>query len=114
MPGRFFVPEGTCAQYSLRTIQAHYMEELTQTLDSALTNLSQLNTRVVAAFQGAAAGAGIVVILGCDLVLADLPTRFALTHSGAGMTPGQGSKGLPLRTIGERRALAIAREVSNP
>ena len=71
--------------------QAHYLQELAQTLDSALRKLTQGDKPVVAAVQGAVAGAGIALMLSCDLVIADPSTKFALAYSGVGLTPDCGT-----------------------
>ncbi|MET4004876.1 2-(1,2-epoxy-1,2-dihydrophenyl)acetyl-CoA isomerase [Arthrobacter sp. UYCu511] len=88
--------------------QAPYLQELAQTLDSALRKLAQVDKPVVAAVQGAVAGAGIALMLSCDLVIADPSTKFALAYAGVGLTPDCGTSYLLPRAIGQQRALAMA------
>ncbi|ALE93872.1 enoyl-CoA hydratase [Arthrobacter alpinus] len=102
-----------CAGGDLRSMlaaddHALYLEGLAETLDRALRKLAQLEKPVVAAVQGAVAGAGIALILSCDLVIADPSTKFVLAYSGVGLTPDCGTSYLLPRAIGQQRALAMA------
>lgn len=102
-----------CAGGDLRAMlaaddHARYLEELAETLDRALRKLAQLDKPVIAAVQGAVAGAGIALILSCDLVIAEPSTKFVLAYSGVGLTPDCGTSYLLPRAIGQQRALAMA------
>ena len=60
---------------------------------------------VVAGVHGAVAGAGLGLMLACDLVLAGAGTRFTAGYPGVGLSPDCGvSYHLP-RAVGQQRAL---------
>lgn len=81
---------------------------LAEALDQALQALAALEKPVVAAVQGAVAGAGIGLMLSCDLVVAERGTRFAMAYAGVGLTPDCGVSWLLPRAIGQQRALELA------
>jgi 2-(1,2-epoxy-1,2-dihydrophenyl)acetyl-CoA isomerase len=84
-----------------------YVEELAGTLDVALQGLASLEKPVVAGVHGAVAGAGLAVMLSCDLVVAGAGTRFVAAYSGVGLTPDCGLSWLLPRAIGQQRALEM-------
>jgi 2-(1,2-epoxy-1,2-dihydrophenyl)acetyl-CoA isomerase len=63
---------------------------------------------VVAAVNGVAAGAGLSLALGCDIVLAARSASFALAFSKIGLVPDCGGSWLLPRLVGRARALALA------
>lgn len=84
---------------------ADYVAELADTLDAALVTLGSLPVPVIAAVHGAVAGAGLGLMLACDLILAGAGTRFTAGYPGVGLSPDCGvSYHLP-RAIGQQRAL---------
>ncbi|MDN5844301.1 MAG: enoyl-CoA hydratase-related protein [Alcaligenaceae bacterium] len=77
-------------------------------LHPAIIALGQLPVPVIAAAQGAVAGAGLSLMMGCDFTVADENTRFSLAYSRIGASlDGGGSWMLP-RIVGRRKALQIA------
>ncbi|KQZ75583.1 enoyl-CoA hydratase/isomerase family protein [Nocardioides sp. Root151] len=88
--------------------QAAYLLELAGALDGALQELTALEKPVVGAVQGAVAGAGLAVMLSCDLVVADPGTKFVTAYPGVGLTPDCGVSWLLPRAIGQQRALHMA------
>ncbi|MDT9593277.1 enoyl-CoA hydratase/isomerase family protein [Nocardioides zeae] len=84
-----------------------YVRELALVVDEALLALGDLRRPVVAAVQGAVAGAGLALMLSCDVVVAEAGTRFASAYAGVGLTPDCGlSWSLP-RAVGQQRALEL-------
>ena len=63
---------------------------------------------VVAAVQGAVAGAGLALMLSCDLIVADPSTKFVFAYPAIGFTPDCGLSYLLPRSIGQHRALRFA------
>jgi 2-(1,2-epoxy-1,2-dihydrophenyl)acetyl-CoA isomerase len=83
------------------------VQELAETLDSALQLLAGLDKPVVAGVRGAVAGAGLAVMLSCDLVVAGDATRFVAAYSAVGLTPDCGLSWLLPRAVGQQRALDL-------
>lgn len=54
---------------------------------------------VIAAVEGAAAGAGFSLALACDLIVASEPSRFILSHAKLGLTPDGGATWHLLRAL---------------
>ena len=86
-------------------------EELGSVLDAlhrAVSDLAELDAPVVAAVQGSAAGAGLSLVLGADLVVAGASARFVLAYTGIGLVPDGGSTWYLARLVGLRRATDLA------
>jgi 2-(1,2-epoxy-1,2-dihydrophenyl)acetyl-CoA isomerase len=62
---------------------------------------------IVAACQGAVAGAGLMFALGADYVLADGTVTFMFSHQRIGLPPDGGVSLLLPRVVGERRAAEL-------
>ena len=62
---------------------------------------------IVAACQGAVAGAGLMYPLGADYVLADASAAFLFSHQRIGLTPDGGVSLLLPRVVGARRAAEL-------
>lgn len=87
---------------------AAYVLELATVADEAIRALAGLAKPVVGVVQGAVAGAGLGVMLSCDLVVADPGTRFVFAYPKAGLTPDCGVSWLLPRAVGQQRALTFA------
>jgi 2-(1,2-epoxy-1,2-dihydrophenyl)acetyl-CoA isomerase len=85
-----------------------YIEELAHVLDGALLRLARLPMPVACAVQGAVAGAGLALMLSCDVIIAAPRTKFVMAYSSVGLTPDCGLSWLLPRAIGQQRALAFA------
>lgn len=86
--------------------QAHLLELATM-LEAALCRLSGLAKPVVAAAQGAAAGAGLALILTADLVVTGASAKFSTAYADIGLTPDCGVSYLLPRVVGLRHALDL-------
>ncbi len=69
--------------------------------------LATLACPVVCAVNGVAAGAGVNIALGCDLVLAKRSARFVQAFSRIGLVPDAGGTWHLPRLVGQARALAF-------
>ncbi|MFQ5534919.1 MAG: enoyl-CoA hydratase/isomerase family protein [Sphingomonadales bacterium] len=77
-------------------------------MNSAIVSLRNLPIPVVASVHGAVAGAGLSLMMACDLVIAADETVFTLAYSRIGVSPDcSGSFFLP-RILGLRKAMEIA------
>jgi len=84
------------------------LEEVLSYLHPAVSYLAELPAPVVAAVQGSAAGAGLALVAGADLVLAEASARFVLAYTAIGLVPDGGSTWYLPRVVGTRRALELA------
>ncbi len=106
--GKRFCAGGDVATMVAAPDRAAYVLALARALDGALQKLAALDKPTVAAVQGAVAGAGLAVMLSCDVIVAAQSTRFVTAYSGVGLTPDCGVSYLLPRAIGQQRALALA------
>jgi 2-(1,2-epoxy-1,2-dihydrophenyl)acetyl-CoA isomerase len=83
---------------------ADYMSSIAQATFRALRNLRK---PTVARVEGAAAGAGMFLALGCDIVVADDDARFVASHLNLAIPPDWGGMWLLPRLIGLARAKAL-------
>lgn len=76
---------------------------MTACLHSAISRFSRCNAPVIAAVQGAAAGAGMSLAAACDITLAGESAKFSMAYTAAGLTPDGSSSWFLPRLIGIRR-----------
>ncbi|MBP8926034.1 MAG: enoyl-CoA hydratase/isomerase family protein [Pseudomonadales bacterium] len=102
--GRMFCAGGDLKSFVAHQAQLHaYIKELTTYLHAAITNFARMRAPLIAAVQGAAAGAGFSIVCCADLVLAARSAKFTMAYTGAGLVPdGSSSYFLP-RIVGLRR-----------
>lgn len=106
--GPRFCAGGDVASFAAAEDQPAYIGQLATELDAAFRALSSLEKPVVAAVHGAVAGAGLALMLSCDVVIAAPGTKFVFAYPGIGFTPDCGLSYLLPRAIGQQRALAFA------
>ena len=78
-----------------------------------LATLLDLDIPVIAAVQGAAAGAGASIAFACDLVLASPEARFVLSFGRLGLVPDWGAMWLLPRLVGLQRAKELVLTARN-
>ncbi|MDR6173552.1 2-(1,2-epoxy-1,2-dihydrophenyl)acetyl-CoA isomerase [Nocardioides zeae] len=105
--GRFFSVGGDLAQFGGADDMAAYIDDLADGLHRAVSELVRSDAIVVAAVQGAAAGAGFPLVAAADIVLAARSASFTLAYTRAGLSPDGGSSML-VHTLGLHRALRLA------
>lgn len=86
---------------------AAYLHRLASTMHGALTALRRSPHVVVAQVQGAAAGAGLGLVLNADIVVASADAVFLSAYAGVGLTPDCGVSHLLPRIVGPRRATEL-------
>lgn len=105
--GKRFCAGGDVRSFLASDDPAGYVERLASTADQVLRRLAGLDKPVVAAVHGAVAGAGLAVMLSCDLVVAAAGTKFVTAYAGIGLTPDCGLSWLLPRAVGQQRALEL-------
>ena len=104
--GRAFVAGGDLATLQANPVQG--AQDLLEPLNAAVTLLHGLDAPVIAQVHGAAAGAGLSLMLMCDFVLAAEGTKFNLAYINLGTSCDVGASWALPRLVGLRRALEIA------
>jgi 2-(1,2-epoxy-1,2-dihydrophenyl)acetyl-CoA isomerase len=105
--GARFCAGGDLASMLAEPDASAYVKELADTLDAAFQQLVAMEKPVVAAVHGAAAGAGLSLVLSSDLVVAARSTKFLTAYGSAGLTPDCGMSYLLPRAVGQQRALEL-------
>jgi 2-(1,2-epoxy-1,2-dihydrophenyl)acetyl-CoA isomerase len=106
--GPRFCAGGDVASMVMADDRADYLRELARALEAGLRAMSELPIPVIAAVQGAVAGAGLAVVLNADVVIASRSTKFLTAYAGIGLTPDCGVSYLLPRAVGQQRALELA------
>jgi 2-(1,2-epoxy-1,2-dihydrophenyl)acetyl-CoA isomerase len=106
--GRSFCAGGDVKSMAAAPDRGAFLFELATAAHEAILALIDLDLPVIAAVQGAAAGAGLALTLASDLVLAGESARFLTAYAGIGLTPDCGTSWLLPATVGQRRALEMA------
>jgi 2-(1,2-epoxy-1,2-dihydrophenyl)acetyl-CoA isomerase len=83
---------------------ADVLTELTQVLHAAVARLARMRVPVIAAVNGAAAGAGMSLACAADLVIAAESAHFTMAYTAAGLTPDGSSTYFLPRLVGPMRA----------
>ncbi len=81
--------------------------EVLDSLHEAIERLTRMDAPVIAAVNGAAAGAGLSLACACDLVVAAESARFTVAYTRAGLTPDGSSTYFLPRRLGLGRALEL-------
>ncbi len=85
-----------------------YIKEVTVDLHTAVTHLTQLDAPVIAAVHGSAAGAGLGLVAGADIVIAAESAKFVMAYTLVGLVPDGGSTWFLPRRVGLGRALEMS------
>lgn len=83
------------------------LKELTMYLHAAVSRFSRLRAPVIAAVNGAAAGAGFSLVASTDLAICGESSTFTMAYTAAGLTPDGSSTYFLPRLIGRRRTLEL-------
>ncbi len=106
--GRMFCAGGDLAGFaSAGTALAGLIKRMTVDLHGAISRLARMRAPVIAAVQGAAAGAGFSLACACDLVVAARSAKFTMAYTRAGLVPDGSSTYFLPRLLGRRRALEL-------
>ena len=78
---------------------------LVRLLNASVLNLMTMPKPVIASVHGSVAGAGISLMMACDLVMAEEHTKFTLAYSGIGVSPDGGATYNLPRLVGAKKAM---------
>lgn len=106
--GKRFCAGGDVGSFVDAADPTAYLHQLATEADAAVRALTDLAKPVVAAVHGAVAGAGLAIMLSCDLVVAGPATKFVFAYPSIGLTPDCGVSWLLPRAVGQQRALSFA------
>lgn len=82
-------------------------ESAPDALHELIQTMQALEKPVLACAHGACAGAGLSLVLACDLAIAAESTKFNLAYAGIGLSPDGGSTYFLPRHVGLKRATEI-------
>jgi 2-(1,2-epoxy-1,2-dihydrophenyl)acetyl-CoA isomerase len=102
--GRLFCAGGDVRAMAAAPERRAFVAELAGVLHEVLSALRGLPTPVVAVVQGAAAGAGVGLVLASDVVLAADHATFVAAYPSVGLSPDCGVSALLPGAVGARRA----------
>lgn len=106
--GRTFCAGGDLKSFAAQGEHLPYhLKETTTYFHAAISRLSRMDPPVVAAVNGAAAGAGMSLACACDIVVAAESARFTMAYTRAGLTPDGSSTYFLPRIVGFKRALEL-------
>ncbi|MCQ6282274.1 enoyl-CoA hydratase/isomerase family protein [Bacillus sp. EB600] len=84
-----------------------HLKIVTTYLHHAISYLTRMNKPLIGAINGVAAGAGMGLVLACDMAYASEQAKFVMAYNRVGLTPdGSGSYFLP-RIVGMKRAIEL-------
>ena len=106
--GRRFCAGGDIASMTAAEDRSRHLEQMAATLDGALQGLAEMDKPVVAAVQGAAAGAGLAMVLSADVAIGTRSSKYLAAYASVGLTPDCGLSWLLPRAVGQQRALELA------
>lgn len=106
--GPLFCGGGDVVAMSTADDPASYTLALANSLHRSLLMLAESGLVVVAAVQGAAAGAGFGLVLNADYVIASENATFITAYAHLGVSPDGGTSRLLPLVVGQRRAAALA------
>lgn len=84
-----------------------FLRELAEAAHRVMLALARSRLVVLAAVNGAAAGAGLGLVLNSDLVIAAENAKFVAAYSAIGLTPDSGVSRLLPHVVGHQRAMEL-------
>lgn len=102
--GKMFCAGGDLAAFAKAGDQARsLLLEMTGDLHLGLSRLARMPAPVIAAVNGTAAGAGLSLVMSCDLAVSAERAVYTMAYTNAGLSPDGSSTYYMPRKIGDRR-----------
>jgi 2-(1,2-epoxy-1,2-dihydrophenyl)acetyl-CoA isomerase len=105
--GGHFCAGGDVNEFDVERTEAAAHEYATTVAQAVFRALRHMRTPTVARVEGVAAGAGMFLALGCDVVVASEDARFVASHLDLAVPPDWGAMWLLPRLVGLARAKAL-------
>lgn len=106
--GKNFCVGGDVRAFSVAPDRGALLHEMAGSLHESVIRLAELPSPVVVAVQGAAAGAGLSLAAGADILLAGQGASFTMAYTGIGFSADGGASYFLPRHIGLRRTQELA------
>ncbi|MBV9842713.1 MAG: enoyl-CoA hydratase/isomerase family protein [Sphingomonadaceae bacterium] len=106
--GKHFCVGGDIRQFASEPDPSGFIGRLARRLHEGIELLAGIAAPVIVAVQGAAAGAGLSLVAGGDLVIAARSSNFSMAYAGIGLVADGGATWLLPRLIGLRRTQELA------
>jgi 2-(1,2-epoxy-1,2-dihydrophenyl)acetyl-CoA isomerase len=104
--GKGFCGGGDVKDMYASSNRSHYLRDLTRSIHRCVLEMREMEKPVVAVVHGAAAGAGLSLMLACDIIIAAEGTRFNTAFLNIGLAPGCGTYFIT-RLVGYHRACEL-------
>ncbi len=106
--GKMFCGGGDLKTFAARTDDLGVLlKQMTTYIHGAVSLLARMDPPVITAVQGSAAGGGLGLVFGADLVIAAESARFTMAYTRAALSPDASTSFFLPRLIGLRRALDL-------
>lgn len=106
--GKSFCAGGDISMFTGEPAQVRAtLQELFTPLNDFIVRIARMDKVWLAQVHGIAAGAGLSLVLACDLAIADAEARFMTAYLKLGATPDAGMTHGLTRVLGARRALDL-------
>ena len=105
--GRAFCAGGDVKSMLAGGPESSFGADAARRLHLSIAELRRMPKPVVAAVNGACAGAGVGLALAADITWASTSARFTLAYTKLGLSPDGGTTYFLTRAVGERRALEL-------
>lgn len=106
--GKAFCAGGDISMFTGDPAQVrNTLQDLFTPLNDFISRIGRMDKVWLAQAHGVAAGAGLSLVLACDLAIADAGTRFMTAYLKLGATPDAGMTHGLTRVLGSRRALDL-------
>ncbi len=102
--GNGFCAGGDLREFAKEDNKIEYLRDLIDILNLCVVSIRRMAQPVIAAVSGAASGAGMSLVLTCDLAVADETSLFNMAYVKIGVSPDGGGSLVLAKTLGLKKA----------